>query len=194
MDSKTRKIWDLAEAVTNAYLRRIPLRYRNMHHDDLLGAALIGAVEAAQRFHGDFNNLDEWHRYGWKRTRGALIDSCRGMYVNQRQYRKMKDAGTSSDLRPTSLSAFDSERILFAVPDFSEELVQGSFERWLVWYLVDRLEGQECKVITWHYFEGQSLRICAERLGVTDPRACQIHISALKRMQAWAIECEAIAS
>jgi RNA polymerase sigma factor for flagellar operon FliA len=65
-----------------------------------------------------------------------------------------------------------------------DEVIDHQRELRTVMKRMARLNSRERQVINWYFFDGLKLREIAVKLGVTEPRACQIKTKAVEKLAA----------
>jgi RNA polymerase sigma factor for flagellar operon FliA len=197
--------------------RRISLRFARrcpgwVQRDDLLGAALLGLTEAAQRY--DATRGEPFLSYAEKRIRGAVQDELRRGDILPRRVRQrsrkvaavIAEHERVSGTRPTD--AVVAERLGVSVEDVKRDEQLGSIA---VVSLVDDarpaesetpetmaahrlvmakvqlaiagLDARDSELLACHYARELSYGETGKRLGVTTSRVCQLHGRMIERLR-----------
>ena len=169
--------------------------------DDLIGAGLLGLIDAVDRF--DASRAIPFEAYARTRIQGAILDALRAEdHLSRRDRRRSREADRAEDrLRMKlgrELSVDESERARRGVPrtlphsqtfvpvedaddgSLGEEesafaYVAAMQDHARVRELVARLPERERTVLSLYYEEELTYREIGEVLGVTESRICQIH-------------------
>ncbi|HKC61252.1 MAG TPA: sigma-70 family RNA polymerase sigma factor [Myxococcales bacterium] len=168
--------------------------------DDLIGAGLLGLIDAADRF--DASRAIPFEAYARTRIQGAILDALRAEdHLSRRDRRRSREADRAEDkLRMKlgrELSVDESARARRGVPRTLphaqtfvpvEDADDGSLgeeesafahvaamqDHARVRELVARLPERERTVLSLYYEEELTYREIGEVLGVTESRICQI--------------------
>lgn len=172
--------------------------------EDLVGAGVIGLLEAAERFEPDRGVA--FTTFAYRRIRGAILDAqrheCDGsagtpqVPLRLSDLTKQRPANTNalpnSDrdgggasrvatrtavVRPVSMEGIDESAL---TPD--EEVDRRRQTHRLRDALV-ALSGPERRILELHYFEGESFSGIGARLGICKPWAFRLHQRALEKLR-----------
>ena len=146
----------------------------NVTREDLLAAGSYGLLDALQR---DTARGPAFESYARIRIRGAIVDELRSTDWLSRRTRS-RLGKTEQVARPDDL--LEETRDNSPLPDALIEK-----KRWdaHVERAVRRLPKREASIVMWHYFEGTTMLEIASRLGVSEPRASQLHMRALGHLR-----------
>jgi RNA polymerase sigma factor for flagellar operon FliA len=168
--------------------------------DDLIGAGVLGLIDAVDRF--DASRAIPFEAYARTRIQGAILDALRAEdFLSRRDRRRSREADRAEDkLRMKlgrELSTDEADRVRHGVPrtlPHSQTFVQiedaddgtlGEEESAFahvaamqdharVRELVARLAERERTILSLYYQEELTYREIGEVLGVTESRICQI--------------------
>ncbi len=179
------------------YARSISSAAANL--DDLEGIAAEGLISAVERFEPDRGVPFKY--YARLRVSGHIKDALRGYdYLTRRSRQQVsallngrsddlseeqkRTAGRLSSQRPLPTAEWpadlDSRQPHLSLPDQVED---EAIKPVLVNEILDTLSPPERAVIECRYLHGMSLSAIGVLLGVTESRACQIHLTAMRRLR-----------
>lgn len=194
----------------------------DMETQDLVDEGVIGLIQAVDRF--DPGHGVAFGTYAQLRVRGAIIDALRSADPLSRTARARVRRGETPWLdtpgrgsaiaaRGADISAVGSAALTLEHPipvdddmvPLAETLVdpaspdpaalaEQSELRETVFAAVERLPERERALIWMYYHHHLSFRAIAERLGVSESRACQIHAQALRHLRQAARQTPALAA
>jgi len=151
----------LARRIARRWTSRLPVAL----HDDVLSDAMLGLVEAARSYSSD-RSVD-FAGYASRRIRGAIQDGGRRSGPMGRRSRWV---GATS----VRLVGFVEDKYAAPATPEPEPTLLAALER---------LPRREAIVLSLLYCEGMLLHEVGELLGVTESRACQIRMIALRRLR-----------
>ena len=168
--------------------------------DDLIGAGVLGLIDAADRF--DASRAIPFEAYARTRIQGAILDALRAEdHLSRRERRRSREADRAEDKvrmkLGRELSVDESHRARRGVPRTLaytqtfvnlEDADDGSLgdeesafaqvaamqQHARVRELVARLQERERTILSLYYEEELTYREIGEVLGVTESRICQI--------------------
>ena len=167
--------------------------------DDLESIAAEGLISAVERFEPDRGVPFKY--YARLRVSGHIKDALRRYDYLTRRSRQQVSAwldGRSDDLSeeqkrtagrlssqrplptPEGPAELDSQQPQSSLPDQVED---EAIKPVLVNEILDTLSPPERAVIECRYLHGMSLSAIGVLLGVTESRACQIHLTAMRRLR-----------
>lgn len=145
--------------------------------DDLESAALIGLIDAVDRFQPDRGVPFE--AYASLRIRGAVVDELRR--VDERGRSARHDESTA----PVSLDALLERGA--TEPAAADDGVHDRFEaedlRARVQSALACLPPRQREVLARYYGEALTLREAGKRMGISEARACQLHGRAIQNLR-----------
>jgi RNA polymerase sigma factor FliA len=175
----------LVRRIVGGYLARLP---PNVERDDLMCAGACGLVDALQR--NPDRRSASFLRYANFRVRGAIVDELRVVdwlsRSDRKRLRRVQDSGwtwISSVIPLEDLSKAALGRLVDERTPSPLEAAELSHQRDTILAAMDRLLERDRVILTLFYFEGALLKDIAERLGVSRPRATQLHLRAIARLR-----------
>lgn len=142
--------------------------------EDLESAALVGLIDAVDRFQPDRGVPFE--AYAALRIRGAILDELRR--VDQR--------GRTADAPAQSLSLdklLAAGRALIPAPDELNERHEDDDLRMRVETALRALPPRQRELLSRYYGDALTLREAGKRMGISEARACQLHGRAIYNLR-----------
>lgn len=173
---------DLPDVIARRHMNHIP----NRHFDDCRAAAMLGLVEAANRYQPDRGAM--FKTFAQYRIEGAIIDQWRKLVFGGRH---AHDHGITVD-QPVSLDGLfeyaddDVDPVDWPTPGFEDDLVDHLSTvtpAELVAVLLAPLPARLRLVLVECMLHGVPQREMARRLGVTEGRVSQLKGQALARLR-----------
>ena len=164
--------------LARALARRIRVATALADADDMLSAALIGLIDAVDRF--EPGRGVPFEAYASLRIRGAMVDELRR--VDERG----RGADPETNPRAVSLDGLVEEewQAFLAV---SDEWLDEEFEledlRGRVQIAIDNLPPRQREVLARYYADSLTLREAGVRMGISEARACQLHGRAITNLR-----------
>ncbi len=164
--------------LARALARRIRVATPLADADDMLSAALLGLIDAVDRF--EPGRGVPFEAYASLRIRGAMVDELRR--VDERG----RSADPETNPRPVSLDGLVEEewQAFLAV---SDEWLDEEFEledlRDRVQIAIDNLPPRQREVLGRYYADSLTLREAGVRMGISEARACQLHGRAITNLR-----------
>jgi RNA polymerase sigma factor for flagellar operon FliA len=151
--------------------RELVARNPHLELGDIVGAGVLGLMDAISRF--DPARAATFPGLAAARIRGAILDQGRRQGLGRTAHSRGAVVLWLEDLyaEPAAL-------VGETAPEDSPRLVD-------IAGLLDRLPAREREVIRASYWDDEPLHSIGARLGVTESRASQIRIRALKRLRGW---------
>ena len=143
--------------------------------DDIASAAVVGLIDAIDRFQPDRGVPFE--AYAALRIRGAIID----------ELRRVDERGRSGDATPRAMSLdglVEDDWMHFLASDdgvdakFDHEDLRGRVED-----AIASLPPRQREVLARYYADALTLREAGARMGVSEARACQLHGRAIANLR-----------
>lgn len=164
--------------LARALARRIRVSTPLADADDMLSAALLGLIDAVDRF--EPGRGVPFEAYASLRIRGAMVDELRR--VDERG----RGADPETNPRAVSLDGLVEEewQAFLAV---SDEWLDEEFEledlRGRVQIAIDNLPPRQREVLARYYADSLTLREAGVRMGISEARACQLHGRAITNLR-----------
>lgn len=164
--------------LARALARRIRVATPLADADDMLSAALIGLIDAVDRF--EPGRGVPFEAYASLRIRGAMVDELRRLDERGR--------GADPDTSPRAISldglVEEEWQAFLAV---SDEWLDEEFEledlRGRVQIAIDNLPPRQREVLARYYADSLTLREAGLRMGISEARACQLHGRAITNLR-----------
>jgi len=164
--------------LARAHARRIRVASPLADADDLQSAALIGLIDAVDRF--EPGRGVPFEAYASLRIRGAIVD----------ELRRVDERGRGADPherpRPVSLDGLvedDWQAFLAVADDTVDEAFEREDLRARVQLALDTLPPRQREVIARYYAQSLTLREAGARMGISEARACQLHGRAITNLR-----------
>lgn len=145
--------------------------------DDLMSAAVLGLIDAVDRF--ESGRGVPFEAYASLRIRGAIIDELRRLDERGR--------GASEDGRPSALSLdglIEEEwQPFLAVEDETDEQFEREDLRGRVQNALETLPERQREVLAHYYAGARTLRQTGAAMGISEARACQLHGRAITNLR-----------
>jgi len=162
--------------------RRVRIESAVLDSDDLFSAALLGLIDAVDRFEPDRGVPFE--AYASLRIRGAIVDELRRGDERGR--------GVRSEAMPKAISLDllvedEWQAFLGQADDAIDEAFEREDLRGRLRGALDGLPTRQREVLARYYGDALTLREAGMRMGITEARACQLHgraIFNLRRLMA----------
>jgi len=158
--------------------------------DDLESAAILGLIDAVDRF--DPDRGVPFEGYAALRIRGAVLDELRRTDDHTRSERRRARAPVADDAEP-AIGAFSSTLSLdallqsgdrdWASQDDLDERFEGEDLRMRVESALAFLPVRQRELLARYYGESLTLRESAVRMGITEARASQLHSRAIQNLR-----------
>lgn len=161
-----------------AYARRVRLVASTVADaDDVTSAALLGLIDAVDRFEPDRGVPFE--AYASLRVRGAIVDELRRMDERGR------GAGAQERPRAVSLDGLieDEWQPFLAADDGLDEQFEREDLRGRIEGALDTLPPRQRELLARYYTDALTLREAGERMGISEARACQLHGRAITNLR-----------
>lgn len=198
---------DLARRIAGKMARQVPASLG----EDLQSAALLGLVEAANRFDASLGR--PFAAFASQRIRGAVLDELRrGDMLPRRvrqDVRRVRNLSrrlehtlgrTPEETEVAEELGMDLERFRTTVAGATEMQVvsldvvreqalaaeQDQSDRpsaEVVDRAIDKLDPRDAKIVEMHYDNEMTLAQIGKELGVTESRVCQLHARAIRRLR-----------
>lgn len=157
--------------------RRVRVSTAAADADDMASAALLGLIDAVDRF--EPGRGVPFEAYASLRIRGAMIDELRRMDERGRR--------ATSETQPLSMSLDglveeDWQRFL-ATDDELDEPFEREDLRGRVQRALDMLPPRQREVLARYYADALTLREAGARMGISEARACQLHGRAITNLR-----------
>lgn len=159
-----------------------------LHREDLESAAIVGLIEAVDRFEPDRGVPFE--AFARPRVRGAVIDEMRrygegGSHVRQRGVDSQDAEHASNPWRtPVSLDRLSQSRVGLAGTAALDPAMEHIELRDRVGLSLGAVSPRQREVLVHYYGAGLTLREAGVRMGITEARASQLRTRALEHMRA----------
>jgi len=160
-----------------------------MGRDDLESAALVGLIDAVDRF--DPERGVPFEGYAGLRIRGAILDELRRVDDHTRDERRRARADAVD--REPEISAYGatlSLDMLLETGDRDWAADDESADRYEIQDLRTRVESalaclppRQREVLARYYGDSLTLRESAVRMGISEARACQLHGRAIQNLR-----------
>jgi RNA polymerase sigma factor for flagellar operon FliA len=144
--------------------------------DDMFSAALIGLIDAVDRF--EPGRGVPFEAYASLRIRGAIIDELRRM--DERGRGATTDAPIAISLDGLVEADWDA---FLATDDELDEPFEREDLRGRVQKAVDMLPPRQREVLARYYADALTLREAGTRMGISEARACQLHGRAISNLR-----------
>jgi len=158
--------------------------------DDLESAAILGLIDAVDRF--DPDRGVPFEGYAALRIRGAVLDELRRTDDHTRSERRRARAPVADGAEP-AIGAFSSTLSLdallqsgdrdWASQDDLDERFEGEDLRMRVESALAFLPVRQRELLARYYGESLTLRESAVRMGITEARASQLHGRAIQNLR-----------
>lgn len=158
--------------------------------DDLESAALIGLIDAVDRF--DPDRGIPFEGYAGLRIRGAVLDELRRVDDRSRDDRRRARNEVAADAEP-EISAFAQALSLdvlmqtgerdWAAADELSERHDSEDLRMRVESALRCLPPRQRELLSRYYGESLTLRQSAVKMGISEARACQLHGRAIQNLR-----------
>lgn len=144
--------------------------------DDMFSAALIGLIDAVDRF--EPGRGVPFEAYASLRIRGAIIDELRRM--DERGRGATTDSPIAISLDGLVEADWDA---FLATDDELDEPFEREDLRGRVQKAVDMLPPRQREVLARYYADALTLREAGTRMGISEARACQLHGRAISNLR-----------
>ncbi len=164
--------------LARALARRIRVATPLADSDDMVSAALLGLIDAVDRF--EACRGVPFEAYAGLRIRGAMIDELRRVDERGR--------GADADEKPRAVSleglVEEEWQAFLAV---SDEALEEPYERAdlnsRVENAIQALPPRQREVLARYYADSLTLREAGVRMGISEARACQLHSRAISNLR-----------
>jgi RNA polymerase sigma factor for flagellar operon FliA len=146
--------------------------------DDLASAALLGLIDAIDRF--EPGRGVPFEAYASLRIRGAIVDELRR--IDERG----RGAAAEERPRPVSLDGLvedDWQAFLASGENEIDEAFELEDLRSRVQHAIDTLPPRQREVLARYYADSLTLREAGARMGISEARACQLHGRAISNLR-----------
>ena len=158
--------------------RRVRIESAVLDSDDLFSAALLGLIDAVDRFEPDRGVPFE--AYASLRIRGAIVDELRrGDERGRGVRREAMPKAISLDL----LVEDEWQAFLGKADDAIDEAFEREDLRGRLRGALDGLPTRQREVLARYYGDALTLREAGMRMGITEARACQLHGRAIQNLR-----------
>ena len=164
--------------LARALARRVRVVTPLADADDMFSAALLGLIDAVDRF--EPGRAVPFEAYASLRIRGAIIDELR------RIGGRLRDGDAGERPRAVSLDGMVEEewQAFLAVPDEAlEEPYERADLRCRVQHALENLPPRQREVLARYYADSLTLREAGQRMGISEARACQLHGRAITNLR-----------
>jgi RNA polymerase sigma factor for flagellar operon FliA len=175
----------LVRQVVARFVRKLP---PNVLREDLMAAGMFGLADALRRSGSDRGPTFE--AYARIRIRGTILDELRTQDWLTRRARKRITGPVvegqpylSSIIPMEDLSEAHRGRLYDSKAPSPLDTAQVNLERDALIKAVEQLRERERLIVTLHYFHGVQLKDIATELGISLPRASQIHARAVEKLR-----------
>jgi RNA polymerase sigma factor for flagellar operon FliA len=175
-------------AVSVAHRMRVPTGAL-MGRDDVESAALIGLINAVDRY--DPDRGVPFEGYAGLRIRGAILDELRRLDDHTRdERRRARDVVADTEPEIAAYGATLSLDLLletgdrdWAVDDDAVDPYESQDLRMRVESALECLPPRQREVLARYYGDSLTLRESALRMGISEARACQLHGRAIQNLR-----------
>jgi RNA polymerase sigma factor for flagellar operon FliA len=161
-----------------------------MGHDDVESAAIIGLIDAVDRY--DPDRGVPFEGYAGLRIRGAILDELRRLDDRTRGERQRARAVLADDTEP-EIGAYGATLSLdmllekgdrdWAADDDADDRYDHQDLRTRVESALKCLPPRQREVLVRYYSESLTLREAGARMGISEARACQLHGRAIQNLR-----------
>jgi RNA polymerase sigma factor for flagellar operon FliA len=161
-----------------------------MGHDDVESAAIIGLIDAVDRY--DPDRGVPFEGYAGLRIRGAILDELRRLDDRTRGERQRARAVVADDAEP-EIGAYGATLSLdlllekgdrdWAADDDAGDRYDHQDLRMRVESALKCLPPRQREVLVRYYSESLTLREAGARMGISEARACQLHGRAIQNLR-----------
>lgn len=158
--------------------------------DDLESAALIGLIDAVDRF--DPERGIPFEGYAALRIRGAVLDELRRVDDRSRDDRRRARATVAADVEP-EIGAYGQTLSLDLLLETGDHDWAAESElddrddiddlRWRVETALRCLPPRQRELLSRYYGDSLTLRESAVKMGISEARACQLHGRAIQNLR-----------
>ena len=158
--------------------------------DDLESAALIGLIDAVDRF--DPDRGIPFEGYAALRIRGAVLDELRRVDDRSRDDRRRARATVAADVEP-EIGAYGQTLSLDLLLETGDHDWAAESElddrddiddlRWRVETALRCLPPRQRELLSRYYGDSLTLRESAVKMGISEARACQLHGRAIQNLR-----------
>jgi RNA polymerase sigma factor for flagellar operon FliA len=162
-----------------------------MGRDDIESAAVVGLIDAVDRF--DPDRGIPFEGYAGLRIRGAILDELRKLDEHSRADRRRARAVAVADDEEPVISAYANTLSLdllmetgdrdWAADDDSSDLYDHQDLRSRVESALRCLPPRQREVLARYYGDSLTLRESAAKMGISEARACQLHGRAILNLR-----------
>lgn len=154
--------------LAKACARRVRIESAMIDADDIYSSALLGLIDAVDRFEPDRGVPFEG--YASLRIRGAILDELRRVDERGR-------GATADSPKAMSLDALveDEWQAFLAVEDAFDEPFEQADLRCRIEHALETLPPRQREVLARYYGDSLTLREAGMRMGISEARACQLH-------------------
>jgi len=160
-----------------------------MGRDDVESAALIGLINAVDRY--DPDRGVPFEGYAGLRIRGAILDELRRLDDHTRdERRRARDVAEDTESEIGAYGATLSLDLLletgdrdWAAEDDSSNVYENQDLRTRVESALECLPPRQREVLARYYGDSLTLRESAVRMGISEARACQLHGRAIHNLR-----------
>lgn len=146
--------------------------------DDLASAAMLGLIDAVDRF--EPGRGVPFEAYASLRIRGAIIDELRR---TGERARNASPEETPRTLSLDDLPADDQQHAVAPVDDGVDEAFEREDLRGRVQGALEGLPVRQREVLARYYADSLTLREAGARMGISEARACQLHGRAIVNLR-----------
>jgi RNA polymerase sigma factor for flagellar operon FliA len=175
--AKLNNYTQLVHRIVGGFQKRLP---KNVLREDLMAAGMSGLWSALQRHTGSDEHF-EW--YVRVKIRGAILDELRSQdWLPRRARWLMAEDAPLSVVHLEDVSAYEKNKALTVeveVVNKSESNYRSRSLRKAIAHLPER----EKLIVTLHDIQGLKLKMIAEQLGISEPRASQIRTRAISQLK-----------